>query len=65
MLITVAMTPQQLRARRERLGMTQAEIAEKLLTPKDTYRNWEQGHRKAPGCLEIALQKIEGETCTS
>lgn len=48
-----------LRAIRDRLGLTQAQMAEQLNTPLKTYQPWESGRREAPGCLAVALRVLE------
>jgi len=50
------MTPGELRQRRRDLGLTQAEMARRLNTPRRTYQNWEEGARRIPGIVEAALR---------
>jgi transcriptional regulator with XRE-family HTH domain len=54
------MTPDELRARRTSLGMTQAELAAALGTVKDTISRWERGTRgiEHPEMLTLALDQL-------
>ena len=54
------MTAQQLTARRNALGLTQAALAERLGVPLKTLQGWEQG-RKCPPLLDVALRALEYE----
>jgi len=51
------MTPQDLIEARLRLGLTQREMAEALLTPFPTYRNWEYGR----GAQALAKRRLVAE----
>jgi DNA-binding transcriptional regulator YiaG len=53
------MTPDELRARRKRLGLSQPETARALQVPLGTLRNWEQGHRRIPDVVDVALEAVE------
>jgi len=55
------MTPAELKARRERLGLSQAGLARLLPVSVDTLQNWEQGLRKIPSILDRALRDLERE----
>lgn len=51
------MTPEELRQTREKLGLTQAELSEKLLISDGrTVRRWEAGDRAIPGPAIAALR---------
>ena len=54
-----SMQSEELKAWREALGLTQAALAQALSTPLSTYRKWEQGTRRIPGVLPLALQGLE------
>jgi DNA-binding XRE family transcriptional regulator len=45
-------------AARERLGLTPREIAERILTPRQTYEQWESGMRRTPGVAVFAVESI-------
>lgn len=53
-------TPDQVRNARRQLGLTQAELAERLrlapATGKDTVRSWESGKRPITGPAQVALE---------
>ena len=53
------MTLQELKEKRQKLGLTQAELARQLNTPFRTYQDWELGNRRIPGILTIALKWVE------
>lgn len=55
------MTPQELKIRRDRLGLTQEELAEKLGVTGTTVYRWESGQRAITPILRWALQAIEDE----
>lgn len=60
--------PSDLLAWRHRLGLTQAEAAEMLETPLDTYEVWERGQRHAdglPGVVAVACRLIEARRATA
>ena len=46
------------RALRQRLGLTQAEFAARLVVPVETIRNWEQGKRLPRGPARALLAVI-------
>jgi DNA-binding transcriptional regulator YiaG len=50
------MTPADLAAWRNGLGLTQPEAARVLNTPLGTYRRWEQGTRRIPGIVAVATK---------
>lgn len=52
-------TGPELRAIRDRLGLTQEQMAQQLNTPYKTYQGWEIGRRQSPGCLVVALRVLE------
>jgi len=55
-----AMTPEDIKAAREALGLTQWELADALELEgnygKDTVRNWERGKRPITGPARVALR---------
>jgi transcriptional regulator with XRE-family HTH domain len=55
------MTPEELKSRRESLGMTQDELAERLGVPTDTLSAWERGDGRpeAGEMLELAMDQLE------
>ena len=54
------MTGEELRIRRERLGISQAQLAIALQRPLDSIQNWEQGRRAIPmpGVLRFVLDAL-------
>jgi DNA-binding transcriptional regulator YiaG len=56
----VLWTPEQVKAARARLGLTQAELADRLrlapATGKDTVRSWESGKRPITGPAQVAIE---------
>jgi len=48
-----------LKAWRQRLGLSQPRAAELLKTPVATYRGWEQDRRSIPGVVAAAVECIE------
>jgi DNA-binding transcriptional regulator YiaG len=53
------MTKDEMKAWRERLGLSQSQAAIELCTPKGTFQNWDQGKRRIPGYVEKLCQMIE------
>lgn len=53
------MTPAELIAWRERLGLSELAAAKALGTPAGTYRNWEDGRRRIPGAIAVLCRYIE------
>ncbi|HTB34543.1 MAG TPA: helix-turn-helix domain-containing protein [bacterium] len=49
----------ELRKIRKSLGLSQAELAGLLQTPKKTYQNWEQGLRAPLGAVGVLLRLLE------
>lgn len=47
-----------IKAARAKLGLTQAQAAEKWGIPKGTLQNWEASHRIPRGLALVALQQI-------
>lgn len=59
------MTGQELRTRRLALGLTQAELANRLGVTVTTVTYWETGRRNMPRTAELLLERIEEEIITS
>jgi transcriptional regulator with XRE-family HTH domain len=53
------MTQQELVAFRERLGLTQQELADRLGVDRVTIARWETGARAIPAFLGLALETVE------
>lgn len=53
------MTREQFRAKRKRLGMTQAELAARLHVDRITIIRWEGGQIEIPHVVELATREIE------
>lgn len=53
------MAPQELIAYRERLELTQQELADKLGVDRVTIARWETGTRAIPVFLHLALETVE------
>jgi DNA-binding transcriptional regulator YiaG len=56
------MTPKELKARRERLDLSQTELAKKLKVHLMTVSRWERGVVEIPHMVEAALREIEKES---
>ena len=52
------MSPEEILGLRLRLGLTQAQLAERLGASLDTVRSWETGRRHPTGCARKALQDL-------
>jgi transcriptional regulator with XRE-family HTH domain len=55
------MTPQQLKIKRQFLGLTQEELAKMFLITARTIRNYETGATVIPKTFEMALNALELE----
>lgn len=55
------MAPEELKRKRERLGLTQAELAKRLGIAKLTVLRYENGQTPIPRIVELALKEIERE----
>lgn len=55
------MTPEQFRKKRERLGMTQEELAKRLGVQRLSVIRWETGQTKIRKGIELAIKQIESE----
>ena len=57
------MTPDELKKRRTRLGLSQAQHALALPRPVDTIHHWEQGRRRIemPGVLAFVLDALKDD----
>jgi DNA-binding XRE family transcriptional regulator len=53
--------PETLKEWRERLGLSQEQLAEKLKVARNTINRWENGKRAIPEFLELALKTVERE----
>lgn len=53
------MTPEAIKALRERLGLSQVKFAMRYGFGMSTVRDWEHGRRKPQGLYLALLQKIE------
>lgn len=53
------MKPENLKEWREKMGLTQKELAEKLKVAPNTVSRWELNERKIPEFLELALRSVE------
>lgn len=53
------MKPEELKARREALDLSQNDLAQVLGVHKRTVAAWEQGRQKIPEYLDLALQTLE------
>ena len=45
-------------AAREQLSLSRAAMAKRLLTPRQTYEQWEEGTRRTPGIAAVAAEAI-------
>ena len=59
------MTPEELTMFRERLGLSQTELAAKLRVARNTVWRWEADERKIPEFLDLALKTVERELLES
>jgi len=53
------LSPEEVRAIRERFGITQAEMETRLGVGKDAVRGWESGKRRTPGPASVALRLLD------
>ena len=53
------MTGDELREKRQSLGMTQEQLAAELKVAANTVARWERGERSIPPYLDLALESIE------
>jgi transcriptional regulator with XRE-family HTH domain len=53
------MQPEQLKEWRARLGLTQVEAAGALRVSAGALTKWEQGRRRVPAWLEVAMRGVE------
>lgn len=58
------MNGEELKAFRERLDLSQEQLAKELKVASNTISRWELGTRKIPEYLELALETIERRTET-
>lgn len=52
------MTPESLRAHREALGLSPAQLGQALGVPQSTVWRWESGSRRVPPYLPLALAAL-------
>lgn len=45
-------------AARARIGISRRKMAHQMMTPYDTYRQWEQGSRRTPGVAVVAAESL-------
>lgn len=57
------LSPKEILDLRLRLGLTQAQFAERLGASLDTVRSWETGRRHPTGCARKALQDLTVMLC--
>jgi repressor LexA len=55
------MKPSELKAIRERLGISQEELAASLGVHRVSVARWEAGMRKIPSMLTLAIKALESE----
>jgi len=53
------MTPDELKARRETLGLSQSDLARALDVPRQHVYRWEAGTHKVPPLMKMALRGVE------
>lgn len=56
----MAVTADELKDWRHRMGWTQERAAEALNTSVRTYQSWEQGRHRTPGMIDVVCREIEG-----
>ena len=56
--MVTAMSGRELKAARERLGLTQAELAKAVGVQRVTVARWEAGLRKIPPMLTLAMKTL-------
>lgn len=59
------MTGEEFRAARLALGLTQAELAQKIESDVRTVRRWENGERYIPGPARVALRLLASTALAS
>lgn len=60
-ILPLAITVSALRRRRERLGLTQAQLAEAMGVTWNTVARWETGQRRIPKIASILLRYLESD----
>lgn len=58
-LVSLPMTPEELKRRRESLGLTQSLLARELDVDVITVSRWERGVHPVPRYIELAIEAIE------
>jgi DNA-binding transcriptional regulator YiaG len=59
MIISIDVKAAELQKWRERIGLTREQLARELRTSYPTVYRWEEGQRKIPPYLDLALETIE------
>lgn len=54
------MTPEQLKSIRERLGLTQAQLAQRMGVERNTINRWEMGLNRIPRMAQLLLAQLTG-----
>lgn len=52
-------TAEEIRAIRQRLGVSQSELAERMGLTRDAVANWENGRNSPNGASEVLLRQLE------
>lgn len=55
----MTLTPEQIKAIRQRLGMTQVQLAAELQVTIDAIKHWETGRRRCTGPAEVLLRLLD------
>jgi putative transcriptional regulator len=58
----MTLTPEDIKRIRAKLGMTQAQLAERLQVTLDTIKSWEIGRNRCKGAAEVLLRMLDEET---
>jgi len=59
--VAAELTPATLLARRQSLGLTQEQLAQRLRVTTTTVARWERGEQPLPGMLSLALERLESQ----
>ena len=55
----MTLTPAQIKTIRAKLGLTQAQLAERLQVTVDAIKHWETGRRACTGPAEVLLRLLD------